>query len=120
MSAQPGTKYDQGKPRASLVLGGFHRALLEVSKVGTFGANKYSDNGWKAVPNAHQRYSDAMLRHWLAEATEDIDSESGLSHAAHLAWNALARLELLLREGPNNNDQTIVPPQELGRSHYSE
>ena len=42
----PGAKLDQGKIRMGLVMGGFARALLAVGEVGTFGANKYSDNGW--------------------------------------------------------------------------
>lgn len=94
----PGAKLDAGKPRVWLVLSGFPRALEEVSKVGTFGAQKYSDNGWVDVPNGIARYSDAMGRHLLKEATgEKLAPDSGLMHAAHAAWNALARLELMLR-----------------------
>lgn len=95
----PGAKLDNGKPRHGLVLGAFSNALTEVAKVGTFGANKYSDNGWLSVPNGLARYTDAMLRHHFAEAGgEELDKESGLHHAAHRAWNALAVLELALRE----------------------
>ena len=93
----PGVKHDHGKPRCGLALLGFSRALLEVARVGTFGAAKYTDNGWVQVPDGHARYTDAMLRHLLAEAESPVDAESGLSHAAHAAWNALARLELELR-----------------------
>lgn len=97
-SAAPGVKHDQGKPRVGLVLGSFPRALLSVAEVGTFGAKKYTDDGWLHVPDAHARYTDAMLRHWLAEAAgAETDPESGLAHAAHMAWGALARLELMLR-----------------------
>ena len=95
----PGAKLDNGKPRHGLVLGAFAGALTEVAKVGTFGANKYSDNGWLSVPNGLARYTDAMLRHHFAEAGgEELDEDSGLRHAAHRAWNALAVLELALRE----------------------
>lgn len=95
----PGAKLDNGKPRHGLVLGAFANALTEVAKVGTFGANKYSDNGWLSVPNGLARYTDAMLRHHFAEAGgEELDEDSGLRHAAHRAWNALAVLELALRE----------------------
>lgn len=95
----PGAKLDAGKVRPGLVLGGFANALLEVAAVGTFGANKYSDNGWLSVPNGLARYTDAMLRHHFAEAGgEELDEDSGLRHAAHRAWNALAVLELALRE----------------------
>lgn len=90
----PGAKLDQGKPRAALVIGGFARALMEVSKVGTFGANKYTDNGWKEVPNAEARYRDAGVRHLLYRmAGAEIDPDSHLSHLAHQAWNVLAELE---------------------------
>lgn len=95
-----GNKYDQGKHRAGLVLGGFANALIEVSKVGTFGAEKYSEDGWLYVDNAQERYTDAMLRHHLDDARgEALDKESGLLHAAHRAWNALAVLELMLLDG---------------------
>lgn len=94
-----GVKYDAGKPRYGLVLGGFPRALERVVQVGTFGANKYSDDGWLTVDDGHARYTDAMLRHHFAEAGgEELDGESGMLHAAHRAWNALAVLELKLIE----------------------
>ena len=95
---RPGVKLDTGKRRVSLIVCGFPRALECVADVGTFGANKYSDNGWASVPNGRQRYTDAMLRHLLAEARgEKLDAESSMRHAACVAWNALARLELELR-----------------------
>ena len=51
------------------------------------------------MPNGLARYTDAMLRHHFAEAGgEELDEDSGLRHAAHRAWNALAVLELELRE----------------------
>ncbi len=95
---QSGAKLDGGKNRLALVLGGFSLALLEVGEVGTYGANKYSPNGWKAVENGVERYTDAMLRHLFAEMSGELrDKDTELLHAAHLAWNALARLEFLLR-----------------------
>ena len=70
-----------------------------VAMVGTYGAAKYTDNGWRSVPAGQERYTDAMLRHLLAEAQGlERDHESELLHAAHTAWNALARLELMLAE----------------------
>jgi hypothetical protein len=94
----PGAKLDDGKNRLGLVLGSFSRALEEVGCVGTYGANKYTPNGWLTVPNGVERYTDAMYRHLLREAQgQELDEESGLRHAAQVAWNALARLELMLR-----------------------
>lgn len=95
----PGAKLDQGKPRVDLVLGGFPRALMEVAKVGTFGARKYSESGWLQVQDGQRRYADAGGRHWLLERMGELhDAESGLLHRAHRAWNALAELELYLIE----------------------
>lgn len=96
---EPGAKLDAGKMRAGLVLGDFAHALQQVAEVGTFGARKYTDHGWLSVPGGIERYTDAMLRHWLAEHTGGaLDDQTGLLHAAHLAWNAMARLELMLRD----------------------
>lgn len=92
-----GTKFDSEKPKPRLILSDMPRAILEVAKVGTFGANKYSEGNWLEVENGLKRYTDALDRHRLYSAIEDYDQETGLLHAAHLAWNALARLELILR-----------------------
>ena len=95
---EPGAKLDAGKIRLGLVFHGFARALREVGRVGTYGANKYTANGWVEVPDGEQRYTDAMYRHLSKEATgEQLDDDTGLHHAAHAAWNALARLDLMLR-----------------------
>jgi hypothetical protein len=95
----PGAKLDGGKIRPALVLGGFARALLEVSKVGSYGAVKYTENGWMQVANGETRYDDAKMRHWLYEkAGIDCDEDTQLLHAAHEAWNSLARLDLMLRK----------------------
>lgn len=94
----PGAKLDAGKVRPELIIRGFSRALLAVAAVGTYGANRYSDDGWEEVKNGTKRYTNAMYRHLLAEHTGELcDKDSGLLHAAHAAWNALARLELMLR-----------------------
>lgn len=104
---EPGAKLDAGKNRIGLVLFGFARALQEVGKVGTYGANKYTDNGWTEVPDGERRYTDALLRHLLSEAAgEEHDPDTGLRHAAHAAWNALARLDLALRD-----DHAKAPPE---------
>jgi hypothetical protein len=95
---EAGAKNDAGKPDTSLLLM-FGRALSEVAAVGTFGARKYSRGGWQHVPNGVDRYTAALLRHLLKEQSEAVDEDIGLLHAAAVAWNALARLELILKEG---------------------
>ena len=98
----PGAKLDAGKLRPALVLGGFASALEAVVKVGTDGAAKYTDNGWKDVPNGFARYDDAARRHTTKrDKGETHDADSGSLHLAHEAWNALARLELYLKEKSN-------------------
>jgi hypothetical protein len=92
-----GAKLDAGKPDASLLLM-FGKALRAVAQVGTFGAQKYSRGGWQSVPDGQNRYTAALMRHLLKENYERYDSDSELLHAAHAAWNALARLDLMLRE----------------------
>ena len=99
MSTEKGVKLDDNKPRLDLVLGDFATALWGVGLVGTFGANKYCDKGWHEVENGIERYSNALLRHYLNYKSGEIDDiESGLPHLAHLAWNALAILQLYMEQ----------------------
>ena len=115
----PGAKLDAGKtPVFSHLFEYFPRALAEVTKISEFGAQKYTRMGWVDVPDGIGRYSDAGLRHTLATARgEDIDSDSGLPHAAHAAWNALAVLELKLRE-MEEDAETIFIPVNLSPAEY--
>ena len=110
-----GVKHDSGKPDVDLVLSGFSKALIEVSKVGTFGAKKYVDNGWKKVHSGKRRYSSAMLRHYFLEEDEFLDDELRLPHAAAVAWNALARLEIILKERNEVRPNQPMEPSLSGR-----
>lgn len=98
--ASGAVKYDGGKApifRGALLY--FPRAMEKVAAVSQFGASKYAWNGWRNVDDGYNRYSDAMVRHLAYEGKgEVLDPESGLPHAAHAAWNALARLELALHQ----------------------
>lgn len=95
----PGAKLDAGKPRPELIMHGFAHALMVVTEVATFGASKYTDNGWVEVPEAERRYMDALYRHLLKHHMGEVyDDDSGLPHLAHAAWNVLAVLELYLRQ----------------------
>lgn len=90
-----GRKDDAGKPRPTLVMRTMANALQQVLQVAEYGARKYSPDNWLQVPDAVQRYTDAMLRHQQAHLRgEVLDPESGLPHMAHAAWCALAVLEL--------------------------
>ncbi len=94
---EPGAKLDQGKPEYHRVLRDFPRAFEHVAKVAQYGAEKYSEGGWRHVQEGQTRYTNALIRHVVLEGKEGtFDKDSNMLHAAHAAWNALARLELLL------------------------
>ena len=99
-SHEPGAKLDAGKPAIWRgLLDYFPRACFAVASVSTFGAKKYAWKGWESVPDGVNRYGDALGRHMLYEALgEKWDPDSEMLHAAHAAWNAMAKLELMLRE----------------------
>ncbi|MFV5668303.1 dATP/dGTP diphosphohydrolase domain-containing protein [Acinetobacter baumannii] len=76
-----GQKFDNAKPRFSLISKG---SLAPVINVLEFGARKYSENNWRKVANAETRYFDAAHRHlnaWWDGQT--VDPETGESHLAH-------------------------------------
>lgn len=91
-------KHDDSKPRMELLDPTF---LLEVTKVLTFGAEKYEANNWRKGFKWTRLYG-AVLRHVTAHLNgEDVDPESGLSHLAHAAcglqfliWHEIHRRDL--------------------------
>lgn len=94
-----GRKDDSSKPMVGLMLADFAFALEEVARLTTFGAKRYAPGNWLHVKDGQKRYTDAMSRHLLQDLSGEVyDQESGLHHATAVAWNALARLELTLRE----------------------
>jgi hypothetical protein len=112
--ATGGIKYDAGKaPIFRGAVAYFPLAIGELAKVSAFGATKYQWDGWRRVDDGLARYSDALVRHLVTEGTgEVLDPDSGLLHAAHVFWNAAARLELILEsmdpESFNNKEQSIT------------
>lgn len=97
-----GSKLDGGKPSVFMgFMNYFFNAAAAVAEISKFGARKYTWGGWKTVPNGRERYADAELRHIAYEAGGELyDPETGMLHAAHGAWNANARLELILQDHP--------------------
>ena len=97
--SEEGAKDDSDKVDLTLITEDMPRALIEIAKVGMSGLKKgYSRGGWLSVPNGIRRYKAAQMRHGLKPSMgEEHDLESGLSHLAHEAWNAMAKLELYLR-----------------------
>lgn len=91
-----GMKFDGGKPDLTL-LEPLNGALSAVAEVLEFGAKKYARNSWQDVPDGQRRYKAAAMRHSL-HALGDLDSESGLLHAAHEACSILFAIQLKLNE----------------------
>lgn len=97
-------KYDSGKPQFSLIDPKF---MLEFAQVMTMGAKKYGADNWKTIENAIPRYKDALHRHMNAfEQGKMDDEESGLSHLAHVAANAMFLYWLTLN--PQNDSVKSV------------
>ena len=80
-----GTKHDSEKNRLDLIP---PAATEGIGLVLTFGAAKYDAYNWtKGIK--YSRIIGAIKRHLLAiEKGEDVDPESGLLHADHIACNA--------------------------------
>jgi len=96
-------KHDIGKaPMMQGCIERFPRAMHQIALVSEYGQRKYGTyDGWEKLDDAFNRYNDAMGRHTLLRRTEgEYDVyDSGLPHLAQRAWNALATLELAIREG---------------------
>lgn len=81
-----GKKFDNEKVRMELLP---MDVLEEIAKILTYGAKKYGPNNWQKLENAEERYKGALLRHLAASNKNSKDKESGLSHTAHMACNAI-------------------------------
>lgn len=91
-----GQKYDNAKPRFSLIP---DSALWQVMAVLEFEADKYGQDNWRNITNAHEWYFNACHHHlnawWQGEGVYD---KSGLPHLAH------ATCCLLFLMAVNNDD----------------
>lgn len=95
-----GIKHDEGKPRMSLIP---QKAVREVAKVMTFGAEKYGTHNY-LLGMDHLRLIDAALRHINSHLTgETLDPESGVLHLAHAASSVLMTIELILNGAGEDN-----------------
>ena len=77
--------------------------LCEMASVAEFGDQKYGRGDWLLRASSVEGLLSAMLRHALAIVRgEDADAESGLSHAAHVAFRAMMVYETLRRSGEDD------------------
>lgn len=106
-SDKKGTKFDSNKPDAYLLFQDFPRALQEISKLANMGAHKkYAPHNWQYLEDGKQRYSSALVRHMIEEilCPDYVECDEVFLHATAVAWNAIARLELILREKENDTE----------------
>lgn len=97
-----GGRFDQGKTRFDLLE---PYAVEQLAKVFTAGARKYADNNWLEHPMAWSRIIASLYRHLNTfQQGEDYDKETGLPHAAHVAWNAMA-LVSYFKHCPEKDDR---------------
>lgn len=101
--ASVGRKDDKLKTRLDLIP---PEVIMEMGKVLTFGALKYSANNWQKLPDFNDRYYAAALRHLMAwRSGETFDQESGLLHLSHaltclafLTWKVFHSEEKILEK----------------------
>ena len=96
MTTSEGLKYDSEKPKMNLLP---PKAIVEISKVLTFGAAKYDAENWRKLDDLQNRYTAGALRHIFAHMDgEELDPETNLSHLAHAMCCLLFKLEIELEE----------------------
>lgn len=96
-----GVKFDTDKPRCDLLDA---YALEELSKVLTSGAAKYAPDNWRKGISI-SRLLAASLRHIFALMRgEDVDPETGLSHASH-AMCCMMFIIWTLKHKPEKDDR---------------
>ena len=104
-----GKKYDSGKAKMHLLP---PKALLEVARVLTFGADKYGEENWRDVADAQNRYASASLRHLFSHLDkEELDEETNLSHLAHAICCLMFKLELELEDGKGKEEKLREPDE---------
>lgn len=106
-------KHDKGKPKYRLIPPEW---IIGIYSIFEYGAKQYGLETWQTVPNAIERYQDALYRHWVVFLQgEHIDTDSGCHHLLHIAWNALAIWYLQTQQG-NEKDNEVA----LTRWEYDE
>ena len=108
-----GIKYDSAKPRMNLLP---PKAIIEVSKVLTFGAEKYDAENWRKLDDLQNRYTAGALRHIFAHMDgEQLDPETNLSHLAHALCCLLFKLEIELENAKIEEEK----PRETDRAEHT-
>lgn len=100
INKEEGKKTNKNKPQISILFKQFPKALEAITICSQYGHEKYKETdldylNFSRVYGGSKTYADAGLRHRLQQGN---DLESGLPHQYHVAWNALAELQLWIEE----------------------
>ena len=113
---QQGSRDNDTKPRITMVLEAT-RAIEGIARVLEFGAKKYARRNWMQGLK-YTEIMDSQVRHQLALLRgENLDPESGLPHADHIACNALFLSEMMYTR-PDMDDR-CTPVVHSNPSHLS-
>ena len=97
----------QGKPKSKLRFDLIPaKALQEVAKAYTIGADKHGDEDWRNEKDLNVFFA-AMQRHaWRWKAGEQFDDD-GHHHLSAVVFNAMSILDIILTEHPVLADFTV-------------
>jgi hypothetical protein len=111
-----GRKDDSGKLDVTLFFDDLPHAIEAVTEVLQWAITKklpkpYERGSWQGVEDFQRRYKGAQLRHELNRSkallggcgVEPIDHETELLELAHIATDAMFRLEMAVRKGKGMN-----------------
>jgi hypothetical protein len=111
-----GQKFNNGKlPMHIVICRQFPDALKAIALCTEYGHQKYIETdqdylNFKNVKGGAQAYADALMRHAMEGG---VDEESGLPHAWHKAWNALAELQLRIED--INKYENLITSEERAK-----
>jgi hypothetical protein len=124
-----GKKFDSEKPMMQLLPS---KALVEVSKVLSFGANKYGKENWRELDDLQDRYTGGTLRHIFAHMDDEFkDPETNYSHLAHAVCGLLFKLEIELEKdkeerlresisAEHRESDSTAKPEFFGKTYHKE
>ncbi len=128
---EKGKKWDDGKsPMYQGLFQYFPDALNAVAQDSRYGAVKYNltynDVNWSRVEDGFNKYSDALVRHLGNEFKEglwDLEARElgfDILHATMVAWNSLARLQILISDLKAKNEWKDAKNNKLKRKENAE
>lgn len=112
--AEPGLRYDSGKPRYDLIP---VIPLDDLAALYEYGAKKYAERNWEKGMSWGRCFASLMRHAWAFWRGENYDVESGFHHMTHVAWNAMALCEYSKRA--LGTDDRAFPPSKI-QSRISE